>query len=349
VAGWGERVWLVQRPRQGVWAGLWSLPEFDSPQALGRWAGWPGDGRSLPPFVHVLTHLDWTLPRCAGPLPARLPRSWQADLLAARWPHGRWVGEDRGAVDGPAGADAPAADQARPLNSRPEANARPCPQVAVDQLQPHHRVVQRHQLLLGGQEMGSSLAPAVGHPAGIVQPEAAAKGSGGRVRRSDAMALAKACTVGAPPAGHARASGSQASAADCHRPSSLLVGTPSRRKRARAGAAHAQDAGLFGVDLVQRASTPMSSNSGARWRPHLGALAQADHAERLRCAGTRPPGRGSAPRRPSASAARRGTARSAAGTAAGMAGAFSRRASSSRCRTRAPCRPSKRRASISTP
>ena len=27
---WREQVWLVQRPPTGVWAGLWSLPEFDS-------------------------------------------------------------------------------------------------------------------------------------------------------------------------------------------------------------------------------------------------------------------------------------------------------------------------------
>ena len=27
---WREQVWLVQRPQTGVWAGLWSLPEFDS-------------------------------------------------------------------------------------------------------------------------------------------------------------------------------------------------------------------------------------------------------------------------------------------------------------------------------
>ena len=31
---WRDQVWLVQRPAQGVWAGLWSLPELDSIAAL---------------------------------------------------------------------------------------------------------------------------------------------------------------------------------------------------------------------------------------------------------------------------------------------------------------------------
>jgi A/G-specific adenine glycosylase len=73
-----DAVWLVQRPARGVWAGLWSLPEWPvarevaaperagEPMALAAVsppAGvhWPGEGRWLPPFVHVLTHRDWTL------------------------------------------------------------------------------------------------------------------------------------------------------------------------------------------------------------------------------------------------------------------------------------------------
>ncbi len=58
----GGQVWLVQRPDQGVWAGLWSLPEFADAQALeNAVASWPGQGEWLPSFKHVLTHLDWTL------------------------------------------------------------------------------------------------------------------------------------------------------------------------------------------------------------------------------------------------------------------------------------------------
>ncbi len=88
---WGDRVWLVQRPQTGVWAGLWSLPELDGAGAL--WAltaGWPGEGRLLPPLLHVLTHLDWTLQPCHWPLPADLNPT-QCQAIEAALPTGRWV------------------------------------------------------------------------------------------------------------------------------------------------------------------------------------------------------------------------------------------------------------------
>ena len=82
------RVWLVQRPPRGVWAGLWSLPEYASAEALQACvAGWPGRGEWLPELQHALTHFDWTL----------APLAWE-------WPHGddapaelgagRWVTPD---------------------------------------------------------------------------------------------------------------------------------------------------------------------------------------------------------------------------------------------------------------
>jgi len=78
----GDRVWLHQRPAHGVWAGLWSLPDADT---LGHWedrvAGWPGEGGPLPAFVHVLTHVDWTL----TPLRWRLPDAAPAPDLPGRW------------------------------------------------------------------------------------------------------------------------------------------------------------------------------------------------------------------------------------------------------------------------
>jgi len=85
-------VWLVQRPPRGVWAGLWSLPEAED---LTAWrsraaqATWPGEGEALPPFTHVLTHLDWTLEPLRWQLPARLSA---ARLIAveAALPAGRW-------------------------------------------------------------------------------------------------------------------------------------------------------------------------------------------------------------------------------------------------------------------
>src|SRR5204863_50489 len=42
---WGERLWLVQRPATGIWAGLWSLPEFGSGGEFDDLvAAWPGQG-----------------------------------------------------------------------------------------------------------------------------------------------------------------------------------------------------------------------------------------------------------------------------------------------------------------
>lgn len=67
---WGDRLWLLQRPGSGVWAGLWSLPEFDTPEALdAASADWPGTPQGLPMFTHVLTHLDWTLQPVRWTLP----------------------------------------------------------------------------------------------------------------------------------------------------------------------------------------------------------------------------------------------------------------------------------------
>ena len=80
----GERVYLVQRPGQGVWAGLWSLPEFDVASDLEALVeAWPGEGEWLPDVEHALTHFDWTLQPLAWLLPprAKVP----ADLPAGRW------------------------------------------------------------------------------------------------------------------------------------------------------------------------------------------------------------------------------------------------------------------------
>ena len=87
---WQGRHWLVQRPASGVWAGLWSLPEFDSTEALGAASqGWPGEGEALPGFTHVLTHLDWTLHPRRWTFPAQMPQQ-QIERIVAAWPTGRW-------------------------------------------------------------------------------------------------------------------------------------------------------------------------------------------------------------------------------------------------------------------
>jgi len=78
------RWWLVQRPPRGVWAGLWTLPEYASKDELAEaTAGWPGLGTWLPVIQHALTHFDWTL----HPLAWRWPLRSRAlpDLPPGRW------------------------------------------------------------------------------------------------------------------------------------------------------------------------------------------------------------------------------------------------------------------------
>ncbi|MDE1948180.1 MAG: A/G-specific adenine glycosylase [Burkholderiales bacterium] len=83
----GGRIWLSRRPESGVWAGLWSLPEFESVPALEAAAGaWPGHGSWLPPLEHALTHFDWTL----QPLRWRLPPRARSAAVTQGLPEGRW-------------------------------------------------------------------------------------------------------------------------------------------------------------------------------------------------------------------------------------------------------------------
>ena len=117
----GDEVLLVRRPGQGVWAGLWSLPEADEAQALALQAltrTWPGTSQALASVVHMLTHRDWTLPPLRWDLPPPLPedrkwalaeqvRDWcgaeavawrsvdQALQLSLPAPVRRWLEEDR--------------------------------------------------------------------------------------------------------------------------------------------------------------------------------------------------------------------------------------------------------------
>ncbi len=75
-------VLLQQRPQQGIWAGLYCLPVFESEAALLQAV--PSAERSgyltVPAFKHVLTHKDLHLHPC----------HWQGVTPSARWP-GQWV------------------------------------------------------------------------------------------------------------------------------------------------------------------------------------------------------------------------------------------------------------------
>jgi A/G-specific adenine glycosylase len=83
-----DQLALVQRPPRGVWAGLWSLPEFASLEALAQLsAGWRGQGNWLPAIEHALTHFDWTLHTLVWDLPARARVPATLDDL-------RWVARD---------------------------------------------------------------------------------------------------------------------------------------------------------------------------------------------------------------------------------------------------------------
>ena len=94
----GRRLWLVRRPPRGVWAALWSLPEFDDAAALAALtAPWPGRGEWLTPVEHALTHFDWHLSPLRHRLPARLGATRRSEIeqaLSAATGPGRWV--DRG-------------------------------------------------------------------------------------------------------------------------------------------------------------------------------------------------------------------------------------------------------------
>jgi A/G-specific adenine glycosylase len=93
------QVWLTQRPATGVWAGLWSFPEFDSDDALQALCrGWPGQAQSLEVVEHTLTHFDWTLAPWRWVLPSRLSAARLASVEAAlhQAGHGgRWVSREQ--------------------------------------------------------------------------------------------------------------------------------------------------------------------------------------------------------------------------------------------------------------
>jgi A/G-specific adenine glycosylase len=102
-----DRVWLARRPDAGVWAQLWSLPEFDTAVALERAVeSWPGTLEWMAPFKHVLTHFDWMLQplklQWHGAASADQQRGIEAlravNVVADLASEGRWFG--RADLDG---------------------------------------------------------------------------------------------------------------------------------------------------------------------------------------------------------------------------------------------------------
>ena len=97
---WRRLVWLQKRPPTGVWAGLWSLPEYDTRPAFEQAAAaWPGKSEPLPSFTHTLTHLDWTLHPVRWSLPPRTQPA-RVDALVRAWPTGRWFSIDEALSSG---------------------------------------------------------------------------------------------------------------------------------------------------------------------------------------------------------------------------------------------------------
>ncbi|MDT9000215.1 A/G-specific adenine glycosylase [Paucibacter sp. APW11] len=81
-----ERIWLQQRPDSGVWAGLWTLPLFDSETELLAEATRLGaEAEPLPRVEHALTHFDWVLH----------PRRALLNEGAAPLEQGRWVAREQ--------------------------------------------------------------------------------------------------------------------------------------------------------------------------------------------------------------------------------------------------------------
>ncbi len=80
------RVWLVQRQAQGVWAGLWAMPEFADEAALeSAVSGWRGEGHWQATVEHALTHFDWTLKPLLWTWPARGAAPPEQGLPEGRW------------------------------------------------------------------------------------------------------------------------------------------------------------------------------------------------------------------------------------------------------------------------
>jgi A/G-specific adenine glycosylase len=95
------RIWMTRRPDSGIWAGLWSLPELPTTDALAALtAEWPGDGQQGATIQHTLTHRDLEI----QPVRWRLPDATDADrcveALASTGESVRWFTVDEALAAG---------------------------------------------------------------------------------------------------------------------------------------------------------------------------------------------------------------------------------------------------------
>jgi len=80
----GEQTWLEKRPPQGIWPGLWSLPQFETLEQATVHAAQCGrmvSQRALPAFRHVFTHFELTV----HPLLIDLDAPQQAAERQGQW------------------------------------------------------------------------------------------------------------------------------------------------------------------------------------------------------------------------------------------------------------------------
>jgi A/G-specific adenine glycosylase len=91
IACHAEHVLLEQRPTQGIWGGLWSLPEcgghVSAQQACEQLGHAPRQIQTLTPFLHVFTHYRLTITPILAYLPERTPpqQQEQTEVTVRRW------------------------------------------------------------------------------------------------------------------------------------------------------------------------------------------------------------------------------------------------------------------------
>ena len=295
-----SNVWLVAalarrglagraRADTGVWAGLWSLPEFDSIAALrlrGTAAG-RAAARRCRRFVHVLTHFDWHLqPGALDPARAHSARARRA-AASARWPARALVHVST--RRSPLGLPAPLRQAARARDARRASacavTSRSCAaQQRIDDLEP----ARAGSSSAISRCLASSGSGRISHQRLATQPASSRRcGSRkGRVPCAASVAIASArplrrCRRGSS-AGATTGSSSIGVVASAATGRPALTGVAPTVEARAAAAAHLQDAGLRAVDLDQlgERADVVEARRGSPRGARFAAAAQGDDAER---------------------------------------------------------------------